>query len=1260
MPVSAKLPDQYSEQIKGLRAKFGLTQVALAERLGVSFPTVNRWENGKSRPSQLSWQAIVNLSREGAYAEEENAPGAGELHELEAPPYDATEPPLLDFTAKPDVVRVLVEGERLSFGHLANPAFAAEISSIDPLPHQRIAVYDRMLKHARLRFLLADDAGAGKTIMTGLYVREMLSRRLFSRVLIVPPAGLVGNWQRELQVLFNLPFRIVSGQDARNGNPFKGPDSDRLIVSVDTLAGTRMFSRLAEEDVEPYELVVFDEAHKLSCDQGSDFRVRKTDRYKLGEALAGVNGGASVPLANANNRAGRNRDGCATFSLPWHAHHLLLLTATPHMGKDYPYYALWRLLEPDVLTTFEAFKQFPEDHRDQYFIRRTKEEMVQLDGRPLYPARQCDTLGYQLSSGEVGEQRLYDDTTEYLRHVYNKAKVLNQSAARLAMGVFQRRLASSTYALLCSFERRIAKLDNVIEGIEAGDLSIEQLITLQRRMQEETDVFEAKAADEEGAEEAREENEVAEDKMLEGVIAESLAELVAERDQVVSLRDLARQVYESGVESKFDKLHEVITSGRFSDEKMLMFTEHRDTLEFLVRRLGGLGYAGHIAQIHGGMHYSERQQEIERFRLPHKSGGSVPLANPKVREDRNRDGCATLEPARLMVCTDAAAEGVNLQFCWIMVNYDIPWNPARLEQRMGRIHRYGQKHDPVFIVNLIAPSTREGRVLKTLLDKIEKIRKQLKSEKVFDSIGRVFVDVSIKSYMERALEEGPDAAAGELDSQITREQVEAIEQRERRLYGDGGDVKKELPRLREGIERETFFRLLPGYVRRFVSTAAPHVGVQVEGDLGGTFDLVPVKKGAADALREALEAYPDTQSRRLSVHRPDDRQSCVWMHPGEPVFERFRELIRGRLGGHALRGAVYVDPTADKPYLFHLARLTVVRQADTEISDLAHEETLECRLVGVRQSENADIAMCPVEHLLMLRGGEGLPPPAQRLALAAANLRDQANAYLMESVCRNMAVERRTRTMEELPDREAFVSRGFDFQEAELAAARAKLTPKARDGNKGAAAELSRIKTQQRALRYRRDQALTRLRRTPELIVPGGVDFIAHALVIPSDTQADREQLETNVEQVAMELTKAHEEASGATVRYVHTPQLARAAGLPDHPGFDILSIRPKSGASVSLAKDGNRDGRPTFERRCIEVKGRGSTGEIEVTDNEWARACNLRDEYWLYVVYHCATATPRLVRVQNPFRQLLATPFTKSYSGLRISQQRIAQAGEV
>jgi len=193
------LPSDFPARIKRLRGRLGLTQGQLAERLGVSFATVNRWENRQSRPSRLAWEQIERLSSGS--------------HEASTAPVAQAPPSHVDFASNAEVVRAIAEGERLSFGHLANPAFATEVSRIDPLPHQRIAVYEHMLKQKRLRFLLADDAGAGKTIMAGLYIREMFSRRLLRRVLIVTPAGLVGNWKRELERLFALPFRIVERSD---------------------------------------------------------------------------------------------------------------------------------------------------------------------------------------------------------------------------------------------------------------------------------------------------------------------------------------------------------------------------------------------------------------------------------------------------------------------------------------------------------------------------------------------------------------------------------------------------------------------------------------------------------------------------------------------------------------------------------------------------------------------------------------------------------------------------------------------------------------------------------------------------------------------------------------------------------------------------------------------------------------------------------------------------------------------------------------
>lgn len=1190
--VSQKPGEDYADRIKRLRTNIGLTQQALADSLGISFATVNRWENNQTKPSKLYWNQLRQLEER---ANRELPPSVNKADRV---------PGILDFTAPPEMVKVLAEGERLSFGHLFNPAFAIEISGIDPLPHQRIAVYDHMLPQTRLRFLLADDAGAGKTIMSGLYIREMLSRRLLRRILIVTPAGLVGNWRRELLSLFNLPFRIVTGADARTDNPFSGESGDRIIISIDTLISPRVFARLKEPSVVPYDLVIFDEAHKLAADCGNDLRVRKTDRYCLAEALAGIQtAGEPLPLG-------------------WSAQHLLLLTATPHMGKEYPYYSLWRILEPEMLSTPDAFHEFPPAQRQAHFIRRTKEEMVHLDGRPLYPKRISDTLGYELGQGAVSEQKLYDETSEYLRLVYNKAKMLNREAARLAMSVFQRRLASSTYALLRSFERRIEKLDALIDDVQSGRITVEQMALLQTRIHDQ-DMLDTTTADEEGDEERGEAHESSEENLLQGVVAASLTDLLVEKEQVQQLLQLARKVHEGGHESKFERLREVLMDSRFKDEKFIVFTEHRDTLHFLVKRLGGMGHTDQIAQIHGGMNYLQREEETDRFRKPLDQGG-----------------------ARFLICTDAAGEGINLQFCWIMINYDVPWNPARLEQRMGRIHRYGQKHDPVLIMNLVAPSTREGKVLKVLLDKLEKIRKELQSDKVFDCIGRIFEGVSLRRYMELAITENSDDVARQLDGRMTREQIEALTEREKSLYGTGGDVAKNLPRLRRSMEQEIHFRLLPGFTRQYIQQVAPLLDIEIDGDMSGVFSFRPLRMGAMDPLLSVLELYSEKSHYLFSVVRPTERKNVVWLHPGEPVFERFRALASDRLADAGSRGAVFIDPSADKPYLFHMALLSVVRKADAlfpeeaeavAMSPFTREEVLDCRLVGVRQFEGAEIALCPVEHLMLLKGGQGLPASAQRLAVAAGKEKELARSFLTERIAREVALERKKALEDSIPEREGFILRGFDYREAELAAARAKHSEKARAGNRKAMEALEDVKRQQRELANRRGNALKIMRREPELVAPGAITFVAHALVVPSSDPSDIKQHDANIEKVAMQMVQAFEEAAGAKVTDVHTPELARRAGLPDHPGFDLLSDHPDQG------------------QRSIEVKGRAMSGDIEVTANEWAKACNLRNQYWLYVVYDCATPHLRLVRVQDPFGNLLA----KEKGSMLISAKNVTEASE-
>jgi superfamily II DNA or RNA helicase/DNA-binding XRE family transcriptional regulator len=1205
--MRASIPPDYGKRIKEAREIADLTQAQLAKLIGVSYASVNRWENGQSRPNNLAWQRIkdLELSLRGNSIKEPNLIS------------NAGTAPSMDFSASPEVVSAIAEAHRLAYGHLFNPTFASETSLIDPLPHQRLAVYEHMLQQSPLRFLLADDAGAGKTIMTGLYVREMLARRLIRRILIVPPAGLVGNWEREMRTLFRMRFRVVTGSDARTTNPFVGPESDLVIVSVDTLAGERMFAHLGDPATEPYDLVVFDEAHKLSADRQPDFRVRKTERYRLAESIAGA-----------------DTDG-TRWDLPWSAQHLLLLTATPHMGKDHPYYYLWRLLLPETLPTYEAFDQFPAESRKRHFIRRTKEELVRFDGTPLFTTRECDTLSYALTQGPGSEQELYDATTDYISSYYNRARVLNRSAARLAMSVFQRRLASSTYALLRSFERRVQKIEDMIERIRDGRLTEAELALQQQRLHGPEDEFETTTADEqtEGGD-APDHLEEFEDQVLGGVIAHSLAELEVERLKVCDLLDRARSLFDSREESKFEKLREVLGDPGYAGEKFIIFTEHRDTADFLVHRLEGLGFTGQIATMHGGMPYQERERQVEFFR------------NSEAEEG-----------ARFLVATDAAGEGINLQFCWLMVNYDIPWNPARLEQRMGRIHRYGQAHDPVVVVNLVAGATREGRVLKTLLDKLEAIRLQLQSDKVFDVIGRLFEGVSIKDYIEQTLTEGESGEAiARLEGALTESQVRAIQEREHSLFGQGGDVARELDRLNGVADQEVYRRLLPGFVRRFVEKTAPLLDLRIEGDLDSTFRLIPTERRALDPLLPALESRQQRERGRLTVYRPEQGTDAVWMHPGEEVFDRLSGSVVGRYGEEGLRGSVFIDPYATHPYLFHIA-VASVEQAPEQMdySGMAtlsqtsefpshRPKLVDSRVIGLRQNGDGTVEESPVEHLLLLKGAPDFAPGSEPMAAAARGLVQEAELFAKDVVVGRMVQTNRQRLIDDLDERLGFVARGFDYQAAELAAARSRLTERVQAGDHRVAGDLDRIRERQRTLSAVRANRLDTIQAEPNSIRPGEVEFLVHALVVPSQDPEETEQYEADVEAIAVRVATAYEESLNAHVTDVSRPELARQAGLNNWPGFDLLSRRPQALGSTS-------------EKLAIEVKGRRGRGGVQLQDNEWASACTNRNTYWLYVVFDCATPHPRLVRVRDPFGKLLAK--TRESTAFTINESQILEAAE-
>ena len=1178
--------------VRRVRKRMGLTQRQFAEELRVTPLTVHRWESGQSRPQRLARERLREFE---ASLAEDGAAGNAATASPDTPP--------LDFAGDPEAVCAVAEALRLAYGHQFNPAFASETARIDPLPHQRIAVYERMLAREPLRFLLADDAGAGKTIMTGLYIREALARGLLRRVLIVPPAGLVGNWERELRALFRLRFRIVSGSDPKAGSPFRGADGDLVIVSLDTLAGEETFGALREAAVLPYDLAVFDEAHKLSASTHHQ-RTRKSRRYQLAEALAG--GGAPA----------------ARFAgLGWSARHLLLLTATPHMGKESPYHHLWRLLDPQVFPTAEALHAFPQPARSRHFLRRTKEEMVGLDGRPLYRRRLCDTFSYDLTSGPQGEQALYDLTAGYLRRIYDRA-FEERPAVQLAMSVFQRRLASSTWALLRSFERRIGKLERGIGALRSGKAGAAELQKLQRSLDRRSDFFDDQGADDDGGERG----EAYEDAILGAAVAVTAEEMEKEMATLEELSGRARRLLGEGRESKFEKLREVLEAPGHGGEKWLVFSEHRDTVDYLVHRLEGLGFSGQVARIHGGMAWPEREEQVEMFRRP--SG------------------------ARYLVATDAAGEGINLQFCRSMVNYDIPWNPARLEQRMGRIHRYGQKHD-VRIVNLVAGGTHEGRVLKVLLEKLDAIRRELRSDKVFDVIGRLFENASLRDYMMEALtDDGERRVVERVEEALTARRLHAIDERERRIYGTGGEVAPHLDRLRRDLEREGYLRLLPGYVRRFVVKAARLLHLEVRGDLDGFFSLAPRRPGALDPLLAALESYPAQARERLCVHRPAAGEGAedapyIWLHPGEPLFDALSGQVLAAFGRDARRGAIFTDPRAQAPYFLHLATASVERErgeaAPAPLLPAMDAEApparpiVERRLAGIRHDENGVPAEAPIEQLLLLRGAPQVAPGAVPLAGRGIAMRAEAVEFAERDILDPMAARQREALRAELPERRRQVAAGFDYRAADLAARRVKLARNAAGPEDGEA--LDAVKREQRALSDKKARALAALEGAPERIASGGLRFLVHALVVPAADPGEVERYDARVEEIALRIAIAWERERGGALRDVSRPELARVAGLADWPGFDLLST-PAEG-----------------EARSIEVKGRAGGGAVQMEANEWKQACHLGERYWLYAVLDCATPMPRLLRVQDPFAKLLAK--RSDSAAYTISAAALRQAAE-
>ncbi len=1065
------------------------------------------------------------------------------------------------FRADPEIVRLVAEAYRIQHAYLFNKLFTTETSLIDLLPHQLAAVYGvpasanqperpGMVDKPRLRFLLADDAGAGKTIMAGLLIREMLLRHLVKRVLVVPPAGLVRNWKKELDILFRLRFRELTSNDVKDDdNPFTNPRYDLAIVSVDTLWREKM--RQAYTEAPPYDLVIFDEAHKLSARYMADLTVDKTNRYEMAELVA---------------RQGR---------------HLLLMTATPHMGKDDPYYFLWRLLEPELFSTRDAFQRLSQEQKRHHLLRRMKEEMVHFDGHSIYRPRSSRTVNYPLRQGYEQEQELYDRVTRYCELNFDRAKQNNRNAAGLAMSILQRRLASSTWAVLKSLERREEKLTLLIQELESGLLVEGEWERRQQKLPGQS-ILDTKTGDEEEMIDGQEESDREEAAMAEATAARTLKELITERDEVHDLVELARRVYNQRQESKFEWLWQALAD--YPDEKVLIFTEFRDTLEFLVDRLQGKGLTGKIAHIHGGMPYPERDKQVEFFR----------------------------DEARVMVATDAAGEGINLQFCWLMVNYDIPWNPARVEQRMGRVHRYKQQHD-VVLLNMVSHNTREGRALKTLLDKLEAIRKELGNDKVFDIIGQQFTGKSLSELIFAAVLEGKEVeATAELNQQLSKEHAEAILTAQERKV-ETSEVRALLQALQQRQETAETQRMMPAFIRRFFQLAAPLVGVGIKGDIEGFFALDP----CPPAIERVLATYPEAIQPKLTFDRgrakPDlgREPQAIYLHPGEPVFEAVVNQFLGQFDHEGMRGGLFYDPDSSVPYLFCLARTSVWRDPVQGSTD--GPEEVDEQVVGIRRYADGSFDRVPAHLLLTLypyeqdHGTADTSTPLWR----AFNDTAPVEAFLLRDVGIPAWDTIRQAENSRFPERLAQLHTAYNLRRSELLGQRRTLKEAVAKGVPAAQTKLRHCEAELSEIESRSRQAEAELRTRPERLQLGTPTLYAQALVLPLPSEQAQERRDNHAEQIALAEVIRREEAEGAIkIEDVSNPHLKA--------GFDLKVTR----ADGSL--------------RYVEVKGRSGEGAVEMTVNEYIQAGNHRDRYWLYVVYNCDTV-PTLYRIYNPFERLVA-----------------------
>ncbi len=776
--------------------------------------------------------------------------------------------------------RLVSEAQRIRLAHLFDPLLAVHTSDIDPLPHQITAVYEEMLPRQPLRFLLADDPGAGKTIMSGLLIKELIARGDLKRCLIVCPGSLVEQWQDELSRKFQLPFEIATNdkmEAARTGNWFA--ETDLAIARLDKLARDEdVQAKLQAPDCR-WDLVVCDEAHKMSASFfGGD--VKYTKRYQLGQLLSQL------------------------------TRHFLLMTATPHNGKETDFQLFLALLDGD---RFEGrFRDgVHQVEVDDLMRRMVKEKLLKFDGRPLFPERIAYTLPFELTPPEA---RLYSEVTDYVREEFNRAEKLNNDkragTVGFALTILQRRLASSPEAILQSLRRRRERLESrqgEVEVIKRGAETLDRVMT----MLDDDDLDDPDQFDDAPEDEVE---EVSRTILDQATASRTITELKAEIATLQRLERLAAEVKRSG-DTKWKELASTLSylldlsRGRSvaedsppygagpippptpsRNQKIVIFTEHRDTLSYLYDNIANrlLGRSEAVAVIHGGLGREDRQKAQERF-----------LHDTEVQ---------------ILLATDAASEGINLQRAHLMVNYDLPWNPNRIEQRFGRIHRIKQT-EICYLFNLVADKTREGDVYRTLLDKIEQAREALGGQ-VFDVLGKLqFEGKPLRDLLIEAIRYGeqPEVQARlnlAISDAIDRPHLEALME-DSALAPEIMDASR-VASVREDMERAEARRLQPHYIEEFFREAFRRLGGKLSERESRRYQITNVPAPIRD--RDRIIGFGELVLRRYEravferdLISPQGKPLAAFICPGHPLLDATLDLTLERHRDLLRRGAILVD-----------------------------------------------------------------------------------------------------------------------------------------------------------------------------------------------------------------------------------------------------------------------------------------------------------------------------------------------------------------